>query len=355
VKERRNAPKKAKEKIQSVPKELLRRGLLGGTEKLRGQLRDAAEGGQREDTEADRAQDAVRTGIQKAAYQVKKLALGKKKTGSGGRSISLDVPGSPLDDTPVAAEAAAPDTPTPDASPGISQNSGAPARIKTRETARDPAPTERGVSADRRSQIKTRENVRGASSVEHTPGNATRLDLPQIKTRDPVRDPLPAERCLTDPVRAGAHQVKTKDARVHHQVARADIAIPIRAATSNEQSSQPMERGRLKFIREQERTSVALRTERWSGPRVDTPVGQQDDGTSGPGHTSTPAIVKDRRTSKVVRKTASDEKHRIKKVGSKSVGRTARQTAKVADSTRQAAQVGTRSAQSTQQAVRATV
>lgn len=47
VKEKRSVVRKAKEKIQAAPKELLRRGLLTGTEKLKGQLRDAAEGGRR--------------------------------------------------------------------------------------------------------------------------------------------------------------------------------------------------------------------------------------------------------------------------------------------------------------------
>lgn len=52
--------------VQAAPKELLRRGLLTGTEKLKGQLRDAAEGGQRGDTEADRAQDTARMGARLA-------------------------------------------------------------------------------------------------------------------------------------------------------------------------------------------------------------------------------------------------------------------------------------------------
>ncbi len=78
--------------IQSAPKELLRRGLLDWTEKLRSQLRDVAQGGQREDTEADRAQDAARIGVQKAAYQVKKLALGKRKPGPAGGGSALIPP-----------------------------------------------------------------------------------------------------------------------------------------------------------------------------------------------------------------------------------------------------------------------
>ena len=62
IKEKRPAPHKAKEKIQSAPKELLRRGLLNGTEKLYGQLRDTAQGRQREDTATDRVQGTTERG-----------------------------------------------------------------------------------------------------------------------------------------------------------------------------------------------------------------------------------------------------------------------------------------------------
>ena len=83
VKEKKSVSKKAKEKIQAAPKELLRRGLLTGTEKLRGQLRDVAEGGRREDTEADHAQAAARTATQRAVYRLKKLVPGKTRVWTG--------------------------------------------------------------------------------------------------------------------------------------------------------------------------------------------------------------------------------------------------------------------------------
>lgn len=70
IKEKKPARKLAKEKIQAAPKELFRRGLLTGTEKLKGQLRDANQGGRREDTEADHAQNAAQAGVQRAAAWV---------------------------------------------------------------------------------------------------------------------------------------------------------------------------------------------------------------------------------------------------------------------------------------------
>lgn len=58
-----------------MPKELLQRGLLTGTEKLKGQLRDAAEGGRREYTEADRVQDTARRAGQAGAGEEKSQKL----------------------------------------------------------------------------------------------------------------------------------------------------------------------------------------------------------------------------------------------------------------------------------------
>ena len=81
IKEKPSVSNSAKEKIQAAPKELLRRGLLTGTEKLNGQLRDAAEGGQREETEIERAQNSARTTTQKAVNQLKKTAQKKARNG----------------------------------------------------------------------------------------------------------------------------------------------------------------------------------------------------------------------------------------------------------------------------------
>lgn len=79
---------KAKEKVQSAPKELLRRGLLDGTEKIYGQLRDTAQGGQREDTAADRMQGTTERGARLAVDRLGRMRLGKKK----GEGQSSDVP-----------------------------------------------------------------------------------------------------------------------------------------------------------------------------------------------------------------------------------------------------------------------
>ena len=82
-----------KEKIQAAPKELLRRGLLTGTEKLNGQLRDAAEGGRREETEVERAQNSAQTAARQTANRLEKLAHGRKKVRTGRQEFHTGVDG----------------------------------------------------------------------------------------------------------------------------------------------------------------------------------------------------------------------------------------------------------------------
>lgn len=126
IKEKQTVGKTVKGKIQAAPKELLRRGLLTGTEKLKGQLRDAAENGRREDTEAARAQDTARMGARLAVDRLGRLALGRKKVRTWtGEAVS----------GPDAPEAGS-DSPVPgvQAEPVPPPSSGEPVRIKSRDT-----------------------------------------------------------------------------------------------------------------------------------------------------------------------------------------------------------------------------
>lgn len=146
TKEKKPARKLAKEKIQAAPKELFRRGLLTGTEKLKGQLRDAAEGGRREDTETDRAQNAAQVGVRRAVGR-----LGRGKRWGGGRPekarSGADTPETHAD-TPAPGSQAEVDIPASGAEP---------VRIKTREVLPTAVPVERRQSALTVQQaIKTR-------------------------------------------------------------------------------------------------------------------------------------------------------------------------------------------------------
>lgn len=68
--------------IRAVGLILLGYGILQVGLSLQSQLRDAAEGGQRKDTEADRVQDTARMSARLAVDKLGRLALGKKKARS---------------------------------------------------------------------------------------------------------------------------------------------------------------------------------------------------------------------------------------------------------------------------------
>ena len=96
-----------KERVKSAPKELIRRGLDDGTERLRGQLRDTAQHGQRDNFGGDQLGDAEVSGVKRTEQLVERL-LGKRKkgtkhapdTGPDGYPVRHDPPGAarPRDD-----------------------------------------------------------------------------------------------------------------------------------------------------------------------------------------------------------------------------------------------------------------
>lgn len=58
-----------KERVESAPKKLIRRGLDDDIERLRGQLRDVAQHGQRDDFGGDQLGDAEVSGVKRAAKE----------------------------------------------------------------------------------------------------------------------------------------------------------------------------------------------------------------------------------------------------------------------------------------------
>mgnify|MGYP003217258757 CR=1 FL=1 len=70
-----------KERVKSAPKELIRRGLDDGTERLRGQLRDTAQHGQQDNFGGDHLGDAEVSGVKRAEQLAERL-LGKRKKGT---------------------------------------------------------------------------------------------------------------------------------------------------------------------------------------------------------------------------------------------------------------------------------
>lgn len=107
IKEKPQVQHTLKERVKSAPKELIRRGLDDGTERLRGQLRDVAQHGQRDDFGGDQLGDAEVSGVKRAEQLAERL-LGKRTkdaahnpdTGPYGHSGRHDPPGAakPRDD-----------------------------------------------------------------------------------------------------------------------------------------------------------------------------------------------------------------------------------------------------------------
>jgi len=278
------------EKVKSAPKELLRRGLLDGTEKLRSQMRDAAQGGQREETEADRAQDKARAVSQQAVHRLREKVHGKKKVWSGTIEKCPDTPVPPADST-------VPDIPS---AADIPQDNTSPGRIKTREA------------------------VRGSVPLERSSQGSTF----QIKTKDTLH-----------PDQANV-QGRGKQSAAHKN-----------GTPAEHQLSQPMEQGRQKFVREQQKKAALQKPGRQIEPGRASPAQQQDGGSARPRSTSTPFSAKGQQSGNSVRETVPSGKRRIKSTRSeaKAVGRASRQTVKTAGSSRQTIQAGARSVKTAQQ------
>ena len=81
IKEKPQVQHTLKERVKSAPKKLIRRGLNDGTERLRGQLRDVAQHGQRDDFGGDQLGDAEVSGVKRAEQLAERL-LGKRKKGA---------------------------------------------------------------------------------------------------------------------------------------------------------------------------------------------------------------------------------------------------------------------------------
>ena len=244
-----------KSKVQTAPKQLLRRGLDDGTERLRGQLRDASQRGQRDGYGGDQIEDAAWSGTRWGTRGIEKLLKAKKD----GRKHTPE----PFSDADIPEgeypEPAPAEPPTPESKTDR-------VRIKTREAVSDPpevhpsasgqhvewpevAPVEQSVPESRaeRVRIKTRETISESPEVrssarkqikEPSAKVRTALDTPtqsyvdtlKIKTREAVRqkglhtigDPVPPgrEQSLTDDF---SPQIRTRETPAGPQHGRVSI------------------------------------------------------------------------------------------------------------------------------------
>lgn len=83
IKEKPTLGERVKEKAVSAPKELLRKGLDDGSERLRTQLRDTAQQGRQDEYGGDAIEDTAASGLRRAEKEL--LKQRKKKTQSRAR------------------------------------------------------------------------------------------------------------------------------------------------------------------------------------------------------------------------------------------------------------------------------
>ena len=95
IKEKPQATSSIREKITAAPKELVHRGLEDGTDRLRTQLRDAAQQGRRDDYGGDQIEDTAAGGMRRMERGAEKLIKEKRKNrasrdGSSADSTAVD-------------------------------------------------------------------------------------------------------------------------------------------------------------------------------------------------------------------------------------------------------------------------
>lgn len=345
IKEKCPAPRNAKEKVQSAPKELLRRGLLNGTEKLYGQLRDTAQGGQREDTAADRVQDTTERGTRLAVDRLGRMRMGKKKA----KGQSSNIPPEPA---PPSSDGSEPSAPTTER-----------VQIKTRDAVRDSPVKVYGAGGQLERVMSVQPSVKTKESYIHRQVDA----CGEVRQKaDPTPTPqMPEHTAPVNSPRSAQQTVKTKELFIRQQVTGKDRRSTSLAPTSHPfpiqpEVSQPLERGKQKFIQERTQKAVMQKAE---GYRIESatpaPTERPEIIESSPcpsGRTSLEPVCNEANIfppkQKINGKETVNGKFPIKEAHSKqfNIKRPARKTMKVAaDSPRQAVKTVEHSGKAVQQ------
>ena len=363
VKEKASISKKAKEKIQAAPKELLRRSLLSGTEKLKGQLRDAAEGGQRENTELDRAQGTAWNAARQAAYRLGKLAPQKKRFQAGRMETRAD-------QAEARSDILSSDIQTKQVNPSDNPE---PVRIKTRDTARQVSPTVR-TPADSVNpgppQIKTRDvcTQHQAVNMEHRPivREAVQPEHRMVPAPDRSRQKFVRERTQTMPTervksqRGIERSISDPNQEMYSSIPRQRMGAAARAPIGepDQQTPSSLEQGRQKFVQERQKKARAEQRARHHRTGRTDSAQQSRAGDTPLQRVSTQSVQEKKRAVQYnVQESVPRGKCDIKRThsGVAPGGCAPRQAIKTADSPRQTIQAGGRSAQAAQQMARATV
>ena len=367
IKEKRTVTGKLKEKVKATPKELVRRGLDDGTERLRGQLRETAQRGQASDYGGDRIEDTAVGGARRTERGIEYLL--KKKKAAKERKSDGDPPMEQESPPEAPAGQSSPHEPPPREQP----------KVKTREavTAKDGSASPSGGSrttssaaGPERMKIKTRESaVRGGrlssdSAELVAPGEP---EHPQIRTKETAA--APSDHVTTPPSGEKTPQrlsIKTKDAYIQRQPPPAPEQPPPQAFTQ----------GQREFVQQRGRAAAMKRAEgrRTGNGTVPQPKGGGDAAPPAParrGYASAhpvhrpvnpgnpgtqfardggKAVVK---TGRSVRKTSErTARHAIKTAdrSAKKIIKTTQRTAKTAARTTKTAAQSAKAAQRTAQA-----
>ena len=101
IKEKPTLGERVKEKAVSAPKELLRKGLDDGSERLRTQLRDTAQQGRRDEYGGDAIEDTAASGLHRAEKELLKQRKKKNTEQSASPQGDASAPSSNSDVPPV--------------------------------------------------------------------------------------------------------------------------------------------------------------------------------------------------------------------------------------------------------------
>ena len=215
---------KLKEKIKAIPKELVRRGLDDGTERLRGQFRETAQCGQASDYGGDQIEDAAAHGVYQARRGAESLLKKKKSARNRGQ-----------DREPHTDDSSAPQEIPADSPPEIPGE---------QSPLREPSPQECP-------RIKTWEAV-SAREDGVGPPSGERMKQKQIKMRDTVSDASPDLGTATRPDHSRKPpdrlSIKTKDSYIQSQ-----------PTSTPKQPPQTFVQGRQEFVRERSRIAAMKR------------------------------------------------------------------------------------------------
>lgn len=159
-------------------RELTRRGLEDGIERLRGQLRDTAQGGQADHYGDDQIEDAAAGGVRHAEHRAERLlGKGKRKRVGPSAGTPSNEPSAPAENTP--ASSSVEQRPQIRTRESAKPPSAAPAQEPSKQTVAKPAVKTKGAYLQRESAPSTEPPSQGGRAAGREQGRIAARDLAQ--------------------------------------------------------------------------------------------------------------------------------------------------------------------------------